>query len=60
MKREARAGVCLAKQLAVAAEDVRHLQSGRHDPASGGRNDFDIQAIERLCVLPIVALETSV
>ena len=41
------AGVCLAKQLAVAAEDVRHIQSGRHDPASGGRNDFDIQAIER-------------
>ena len=34
--------------LAVAAEDIRHFQAGRHDAAgSGGRHDLQRQPVER-------------
>src|SRR5205085_4704865 len=39
--------VRLAKRFAMAAEDIRHLQSGSDDARSGGRHDLKAEPIER-------------
>jgi hypothetical protein len=40
-------GVRLPKRFAVAAEDVRHLQSRSHDARSAGRHDLQAEPVER-------------
>ena len=40
-------GVRLSKSFAMAAEDIRHLQSRSHDARSAGRHDLQAEPIER-------------
>jgi hypothetical protein len=40
-------GARLSKRFAMAAEDIRHLQSLSHDARSAGRHDFQAEPIER-------------
>jgi hypothetical protein len=40
-------GVCLSKRFAMAAEDIRHLQSRSHGTRSAGWHDFQAEPIER-------------
>jgi hypothetical protein len=40
-------GMCLSKRFAVAAEDIRHLQSRSHGTCSAGWHDFQAEPIER-------------
>src|SRR6266581_570747 len=40
-------GACLSKRFAMAAEDIRHLQSRNHGSRSAGRYDFQAEPIER-------------
>lgn len=48
-------------RLAMAAEDIRHLQSRRHGRnRSARRHDFDVQPVERARRTPDEAVETLV
>ena len=40
-------GAPLSKRFAMAAEDIRHLQSRNHGSRSAGRHDFQAEPIER-------------
>src|SRR2546422_208251 len=40
-------GVRLSKRCAMAAEDIRHLQSRSHDARSAGRDDLQAEPIKR-------------
>src|SRR6516164_5023194 len=40
-------GVRLSKRFAMAAEDIRHLQSRSHDVRSAGRDDLQAEPIKR-------------
>src|SRR5262252_3301996 len=40
-------GARLSKRFAMAAEDIRHLQSRNHSCRSAGRHDFQAEPIER-------------
>src|SRR3954447_26643164 len=40
-------GACPSKRFAMAAEDIRHLQSRNHGSRSAGRHDFQAEPIER-------------
>src|SRR5207244_13200831 len=40
-------GACPSKRFAMAAEDIRHLQSRNHSSRSAGRHDFQAEPIER-------------
>src|SRR5262245_53599202 len=40
-------GARLSKRFAMAAEDIRHLQSLSHGTHSAGRHDFQAESIER-------------
>jgi hypothetical protein len=41
------AGMRLSERFAIAAEDIRHLQSRSHGTRSGGWHDFQAGPIER-------------
>jgi hypothetical protein len=41
------AGMRLTECFAVAAEDIRHLQSRSHDARSSGWHDFQAEPVER-------------
>src|SRR5262249_47106421 len=53
-------GVRLSKRCAVAAEDIRHLQSRSHDARSAGRDDLQAEPIKWTRVLLIVLVATRV
>ncbi len=40
-------GACLSKRFAIAAEDIRHLQSRNHGSRSAGRHELQAEPIER-------------
>src|SRR5439155_16046896 len=40
-------GMRLSERFAMAAEDIRHLQSRSHGARSAGRNNFQAEPIER-------------
>jgi hypothetical protein len=51
-------GMHLAVGFAVAAEDLRHLQPGRHDGSSGRLSHLQLSRSSGLWVLPIVVVAT--
>jgi hypothetical protein len=53
-------GARLSKRFAMAAEDIRHLQSPSHGARSAGRHDFQAERSSGLGVLLIVLVATRV